>query len=107
MPLKQVGDNLSGGQWAEYEKMHSNVLELKAAFIEIPTYCHNRSHKHIKVMSNSSTAIEYINTKAGIKSKKCNKIAKEIWLWFFKNNYLISAAHQENTMFKQTNFLNI
>ena len=107
MPVKQVGDNLSGGQWAEYEKMHSNVLELKAAFIGIHTYCHNRSHKHIRVMSNNSIAIEYINNKAGIKSKKCNKIAKEICLWFFKNDSLISAAHQENTIFKQTNFLNI
>ena len=93
MPLKQVGNNLSAGQWAEHEKMHSNVLELKAAFMGIRAYCHNRSHKHIRVMSNSSTAIEYINNKAGIKSKKCNELAKEIWLWFFKNSSLISAAH--------------
>ena len=91
--MKQVGDNLSGGQWAEHKKMHSNVLELKAAFIGARTYCHNRRHKHIRVMSNSSTAIEYINNKAGIKSKKCNETAKEIWSWFFKNNSLISAAH--------------
>ena len=72
--------------------MHINVLELKAPFIGTRTYCHNRSYKHIRVMSDSSTAIAYINNKGGIKSKKCNEIAKEIWLWCFKNNSLISAA---------------
>ena len=73
--------------------MHTNVLELEAAFIGIRTYCHNRSYKHIRFMSDSSTAIPYFNSKDGIKSKKCNEIAKEIWLWCFKNNSLISAAH--------------
>ena len=29
-------------------------------------------------MSDSSTAIGYINNKIGIKSKKCNELAKEI-----------------------------
>ena len=56
--------------------MHINVLELKAAFIGIRTYCHNRSHL-IRVISDSSTAIAYINKKSGIKSKKCNEIAKK------------------------------
>ena len=64
-----------------------------AAFIGICTYCHNRSYKHIRDMSDSSTAIAHINNEGGIKSKKCNKIEKEIWLWCFKNNSLISAAH--------------
>ena len=44
-------------------------------------------------MSGSSTAIAYINNKGAIKSKKCNELAKEIWLWYFKNNSFISAAH--------------
>ena len=86
------GHNPSGGQWAEHEKMHIDVLELKAVFIGIRTYCHSRSYKHIRIMSDSSKAIAYINNKGGIKSKKCNEIAKEIWLWCFKNNSLISAA---------------
>ena len=87
------GDNPSGGQWSEHGRMHINVLELKAAFIGIRTYCHNRSYNQIRVMSDSSTAIACVNSKGGIKSKKCNEIAKEIWLWCFKNNCLISAAH--------------
>ena len=76
--------NSYGVQWAEHERMHINVLELKAAFIGIRTYCHNRSYKHIRVMSDSSAVIAYINNKGGVKSKKYNEIAKEIWLWCFK-----------------------
>ena len=72
------GHNPSGGQWSQHERMHTNVLELKAAFIGIRTYCHNRSYKHIRVMSDNSVAIAYINNTGGIKSKKCNEIAKEI-----------------------------
>ena len=44
-------------------------------------------------MSDSSTAIAYINNKGGIKSKKCNDLAKQIWLWCFKNNSFTSAGH--------------
>ena len=43
-------------------------------------------------MSDSSTAIACFNNKGGIKIKKCNEIAKEIWLQFFKNNSFISSA---------------
>ena len=43
-------------------------------------------------MSDGSTTIAYINNKCGIESKKCNKTAKEIWLWSFKNNSFASAA---------------
>ena len=73
--------------------MHINVLEVTAAFIGVRTYCHCRSYKHVRVMSDSSTAIAYTNNKGGIKSKKYNEIVKEIRLWYFKNNSLISATH--------------
>ena len=68
--------NPSEDQWTEHERMHITVLELKATFIGIRTYCHKRSYKHIRVMSNSSTAITYINNKSDITSKKCNEISK-------------------------------
>ena len=87
------GHNPSGGQWAEHERMNINVLELKAAFIGIRTYCHKISYNHIRFLLDSSKAIAYINNRGGIKFKKCNELVKEIWLWCFKNIYFISAAH--------------
>ena len=89
----RTADKPFGGHWAEHERMHINVLKLKGVFIGIRTYCHNKSYKHVRVMSRSSTAIAYIYNKGIIKSKKCNEIAKEIWLWCFKNYYFISTAH--------------
>ena len=56
-------------------------------------------------MSDSSITFAYINNKGGIKSKKCNEIAKEIWLWFLK--VILSSlqlTYQENTILKQTGF---
>ena len=73
--------------------MQISVLEFKAAFMGIRTYCRNRNYKHIRVMSDSVKAVSYINNKGGIKSKKCNEVAKEICLSCFKNNSLISATH--------------
>ena len=86
--------------------MHINVLERKAAFIGIRMYWQKRSFKHIRVVSDNSTTIVYINNKGDIKSKKCNELAKEIWLWSFRNNYFISAAHiPGKQLLKQTSFL--
>ena len=69
-------------------------------------YCQKRSFKHIRVMSDNSTAIVYINNKGDIKSKKCNELAEEIWLWSFKNNYFISAADiPGKQLLKETSFL--
>ena len=82
--------------WVEHERVHLNVLELTAAFIGIHTYCHNRSYKHIRAMSDSPTAIEYINNKGGIKSMQCV---------FKKIISSLPHTYQENTILKQTNFL--
>ena len=71
--------------------MHINVIKAKTTFIR--KYCHSKSYKYIRVMSDSSTAIAYVNNKGGMKSKKYNEIAKEIRLWCFKNNSFICSAH--------------
>ena len=86
------GHNPSESQCAEHERMHINAPEPEAAFIGIRTYCHNRSYKHIRVISDSSIAIACINNKGGTKFGKCNDIAQEIWLWCFKNNSIVFAA---------------
>ena len=87
------GHNPSGGQLTEPEMIHVNVQKLKVVFIGIRTYGHKRSYKNIGVIPDSSTAIAFINNKDGIKSKKWNELAKEIWLRCFKNNSFIFAAH--------------
>ena len=43
-------------------------------------------------MTDSTTGISYINKKCGLKSHGCNKITKEIWIWYTSRDLHISAA---------------
>ena len=56
------GKNPSGGWWKADEKNHINVLELKAIFIGVQTYCKGKNYKHVRVMSDNITAVSYVNT---------------------------------------------
>ena len=53
------------------KRIHINILKLKVAFIGIRSYSHKRNYKHIRFMSDSSTAIAYVNNKVGNKSETC------------------------------------
>ena len=54
---------------------------------------HERHNTHIRVMSDNSTAVTYINEMGGCKSHQCNEIAKEIWDWARVKNIWLLAAH--------------
>ena len=73
------------------------MLELKAIFIGVQTYCKGKNYKHVRVMSDNITAVSYVNNKGGIKSEFCNKIAKELWVWCTSQNMWVSAAHIPGT----------
>ena len=68
------------------------MLELKAIQFGILTYCKDKNFKHLRITSDNTTAISYINKKGGLKSQECNKIAKEIWICTSRDLH-ISAAH--------------
>ena len=90
--------NPSELQWAKHKRIHIiNALELKAVFIGIRMCCHNRSYKHIRVMSSISElcqkALRQLHILIIIKVVLSSKNAKEIWLQFFNSNSFISAAH--------------
>ena len=87
------GYNPSGGRLKVEEINHINVLELKAIFIGVQTYCKGKNYKHVRVMSDNITAVSYVNNKGGIKSEFCNEIEKELWVWCTAQNMWISAAH--------------
>ena len=83
----------SGGFWSENEISHINILEIKAIFIGVQSYCKHRHYEHIRVMCDNTTAISYINKMGGTKSSECNRIAKQIWEWCITHKLWISAAH--------------
>ena len=87
-------DNVStGGAWLPDEKlMHINVLELKAISLALKSFV-KTSHKHIKIMSDNTTAIHCINKMGTSHSMECHHEVLKIWEWaiIYKNH--LSAAH--------------
>ena len=63
------GSSSLGGRWKAHKINHLHVLELKAIFIGVQAYCNWKKYKHVKVMSDSITAISYANNRKGIKSE--------------------------------------
>ena len=66
---------------------------LKAIQFGALTHCKDRNFNHIRIMSDNTTAASYINKKGGLKSLKCNKTAKEIWIWCTSRDLHVSATH--------------
>ena len=83
------------GRWAiEEQGMNINCLELKAiqlalqSFIPLYGKC-----EHIRVMSDNTTAISYINKKGGTHCMTLNDLAVNIWEYCLDKGIHISAAH--------------
>ena len=52
----------TGGRWSPDEgNKHINVLELKAVFLGLKSFCANLSAEHIHILVDNSTAVAYIN----------------------------------------------
>ena len=87
------GHSPTGGRWGLSEKTHINVLELKAAFLAIKAYCSSTVFKHVRIRSDNSTAIAYINHMGGIKPLECDTLAKELWEFCISRNMWLSPAY--------------
>ena len=84
----------TGGIWSKNESAnHINALELLAVKFSLMSLLHERHNTHIRIMSDNTTAVTYINEMGGCKSHQCNEIAKEIWDWARVKNIWLSAAH--------------
>ena len=56
----------TGGVWSPSEaELHINILELKAAYLTIQTFCRDLSKCHIIIEMDNSTAVTYINNMGG------------------------------------------
>ena len=84
----------TGGRWKKEEiGQHINCLELLAICHSVRAFCSNKSNVHVKIMSDNTSAIAYINKMGGCKSPELNKLAVELWKWCISQNIWLSAAH--------------
>ena len=84
----------ANGNWTEIEaEEHINVLELKAIYFGLKSFFKSTKSAHIRIKSDNTTAIAYINSMGGVKSKECLTVAKEIWTWAIDHDLHLSAEH--------------
>ena len=75
------GEQKTVGPWSlEEQGFHINYLELKVVWLGLKSLCYNLRQKHIRIQSDNTTAVAYINAMGGINSADCN-MARHIWLW--------------------------
>ena len=104
------GETTAGGRWTEEETQdHINVLELKAILFGLKSLCHETG-AHLRVMTDNTTAMAYVRHMGGVKSKRCNEVAREIWDWCERNEVWVTIAHVpgvDNTLadFKSRHFV--
>ena len=90
----ELGDKVTGGRWTEKESdCHINHLEIKAVLFALMALCSSFYNIHIQLQCDNTTAVSYINSMGGSRSRSCNKVAKEIWLWCLDREIWISATH--------------
>ena len=82
----------TGSHWTNEEDTHVIIVELLAIYIAVRSYCKSNAYKHVRIMSDNTTAISYVNNMGGIKSISCNQIAFDIWQYCISKNMWISAA---------------
>ena len=53
----------------------------------------NETNVHIRIKTDNTTAVSYINNFGGVKSLRCFEETRKIWLWAIQQNNHISAEH--------------
>ena len=81
-----------GGHWNNNESfLHINVLELKAIEFGLKSFVSKIQGKHVRVRSDSSTAVTYINNFGWVRSPLCHETTVRIWEFAIKNDIWLSA----------------
>ena len=89
-----MGTNGVGGRWKnDLIESHLNILEIKAILLALKTFVNNLQGSHIKIESDNSSAVAYVNHMGGIRSIEMDIIAKEIWNMAFEKDFWLTATH--------------
>lgn len=84
----------TGGRWSVLERNNNiNVLELMAIEHALKSFSKDIDGKHIKVLTDNSCAVSYIEKMGGSHSADCNDVAKRIWIWCKDRNIWLTVAH--------------
>lgn len=83
----------TNGRWSEEEKtLHINVLEAKAILFALECFVKQRGLA-VRILSDNTTAVSYVNKKGGVHSPKCLEISQRIWDYAERLDLRLCAAH--------------
>ncbi|MCP3929301.1 MAG: hypothetical protein GY705_09400 [Bacteroidetes bacterium] len=83
----------TGGDWSAVEMLdHINILELKAAFLTLQSFCRDKMHLHVKLMLDNTTAIACIN-KFGSVKPKLMAMTQTLYQWVLMRDIRLTAGH--------------
>ena len=84
----------TGGPWTASEQSeHINLLEMKAAFLALQSFCSKRTSISVLLLMDNITAISYLNRLGGNHSRPLSDLAKEVWTWCIQKRITIHAEH--------------
>ena len=76
------------GRWTvEEQKLHINVLELKAVVNTMRHFREHLQHKVVVVVTDNSTAVAYIQKQGGTRSRQLFLVLQELF-WLAESNEL-------------------
>ena len=83
-----------GGRWSiQEQRLHINLLELKAILFGVRSLCTNLQGNHVRIMTDNTTALACLNKQGSVKSRSCNKMTRLIWDFAMGQYVWLSAAH--------------
>ena len=87
-----------GGRWKLHERSyHINALETLAIFFELQAFESHLVGKYVKILTDSTTAVSYVNNCGGIQSRDCDLISMRIWQWCLAHDIWIICSHVSGT----------
>ena len=87
------GKQRTRGLWSIPERAHTNINETKAVLLGLQVYASHYRHCKIRVLSDNTTAVSYVNHKGGSKCDPADLLAKQVWEFCEARDLWVSAAH--------------
>ena len=82
------------GRWAvDEQELHINALELLAILFGLQSFFEDDPPAHVRIFSDNSTALAYVNHRGGTHSQECDAIACRIWNFADSHSMMLSAFH--------------
>lgn len=83
----------ANGRWNQIERnWHINVLEMLAILFGLQSFV-KKTNLNIRLLSDNTTAVSYVNKKGGVHSRTCLQVAQKIWNFAELNQIHLVAAH--------------